>query len=52
MHTRQHYDADMSKVFFDELQIPMSDIQFNMAGGSHVAQTSSMMVGIEDAVLV
>ena len=52
VHTGQHYDSNMSKVFFDELRIPMPDIQLNVGGGSHAAQTSSMMLGIEDAVLV
>jgi len=51
VHTGQHYDSNMSKVFFDELRIPMPDIQLSVGAGSHAAQTSSMMVGIEDAVL-
>lgn len=51
VHTGQHYDSNMSKVFFDELEIPMPDVQLSVGGGSHAAQTSSMMLGIEDAVL-
>lgn len=51
VHTGQHYDANMSQIFFDELGIPAPDIHLGVGGGSHAAQTSSMMMGIEDAVL-
>ena len=47
LHTGQHYDANMSQVFFEELGIPRSDIDLNVGSGSHGAQTARMIEGIE-----
>ncbi|HVA99364.1 MAG TPA: UDP-N-acetylglucosamine 2-epimerase (non-hydrolyzing) [Bacteroidia bacterium] len=47
VHTGQHYDANMSQVFFDELQIPKPDYNLNTGSGSHGTQTAAMIVGIE-----
>ena len=47
LHTGQHYDANMSQVFFDELGIPRPDIQLSVGSGSHGAQTARMLEGIE-----
>lgn len=52
LHTGQHYDSNMSQIFFDELSIPAPDIHLGVGGGSHASQTSSMMMGIEDALKV
>ncbi len=47
LHTGQHYDENMSQVFFDELGIPMPDYNLNVGSGSHGAQTAKMIEGIE-----
>jgi UDP-GlcNAc3NAcA epimerase len=51
LHTGQHYDDNMSGVFFNELQIPASDYNLNVGSGSHGIQTAQMMEGIESAIL-
>ena len=47
LHTGQHYDDKMSRVFFDELEIPRPDYDLGVGSGSHARQTGKMMVGIE-----
>ncbi|MFT3886343.1 MAG: UDP-N-acetylglucosamine 2-epimerase (non-hydrolyzing) [Flavobacteriales bacterium] len=47
LHTGQHYDANMSQVFFDELGIPRADIELGVGSGLHGAQTARMIEGIE-----
>jgi UDP-GlcNAc3NAcA epimerase len=47
LHTGQHYDANMSQVFFDELGIPRPDIDLAVGSGAHGAQTARMIAGIE-----
>ncbi|MFA6999075.1 MAG: UDP-N-acetylglucosamine 2-epimerase (non-hydrolyzing) [Victivallaceae bacterium] len=48
LHTGQHYDENMSQVFFDELDIPRPDYQLNVGSASHGEQTARMIVGIEE----
>ncbi len=48
LHTGQHYDANMSQVFFDELEIPAPKYNLNIGSGSHGAQTAAMLKGIEE----
>jgi UDP-N-acetylglucosamine 2-epimerase (non-hydrolysing) len=47
VHTGQHYDAQLSQIFFAELQIPRPDIDLNIGGGSHAEQTGRMMIALE-----
>lgn len=47
LHTGQHYDANMSQVFFDELGIPTPDYNLGVGSCSHGAQTAKMIEGIE-----
>jgi UDP-N-acetylglucosamine 2-epimerase (non-hydrolysing) len=47
VHTGQHYDRNMSEVFFEELGIPAPDVHFNCGGGSHAAQTARIMEAFE-----
>ena len=47
VHTGQHYDREMSDVFFDELGIPQPDHHLECGGGSHAEQTAKIMVAFE-----
>jgi len=51
VHTGQHYDPNMSEVFFDELNIPKPKYHLNVGSGSHGAMTGAMLTAIE-AILV
>lgn len=51
IHTGQHYDSNMSDVFFEELHIPKPDWNLGVGSGSHARQTAEMMVGIETILL-
>ena len=51
IHTGQHYDDEMSKVFFDELCLPQPDINLNIGSGNHGVQTGKMMQGLEEILL-
>ena len=48
VHTGQHYDANMSQVFFDELGIPEPNYNLNVGSAGHGKQTAEMIVGIEN----
>jgi UDP-GlcNAc3NAcA epimerase len=47
VHTGQHYDVNMSSVFFDELEIPQPNYNLNVGSGMHGEQTAKMIQGIE-----
>lgn len=51
VHTGQHFDDNMSGVFFRELGIPAPDYNLGISGGSHAQMTAKMLVGIEDILL-
>jgi UDP-N-acetylglucosamine 2-epimerase (non-hydrolysing) len=47
VHTGQHYDDNMSKVFFDDLELPRPDVYLGVGSGSHAEQTARVMVEFE-----
>ncbi|MCB9853675.1 MAG: UDP-N-acetylglucosamine 2-epimerase (non-hydrolyzing) [Phycisphaerales bacterium] len=47
VHTGQHYDDAMSRVFFEGLDLPEPDVNLGVGSGSHAEQTARMLVGIE-----
>jgi UDP-N-acetylglucosamine 2-epimerase (non-hydrolysing) len=51
VHTGQHYDDAMSKVFFDDLAMPRPAVYLGVGSGSHAAQTAAVMVGLEKVFL-
>jgi UDP-N-acetylglucosamine 2-epimerase (non-hydrolysing) len=51
IHTGQHYDDSMSRVFFDELEIPRPDINLDVGSGSHAAQTARVMAALEPVLV-
>jgi UDP-N-acetylglucosamine 2-epimerase (non-hydrolysing) len=50
-HTGQHYDESMSKIFFDDLQIPQPDFYLDVGSGSHAKQTGLIMIEFEKILL-
>ena len=48
VHTGQHFDDNMSAVFFREMGIPAPDYNLGVSGGSHAQMTAKMLVGIEE----
>ncbi len=50
-HTGQHYDAKMSKVFFEELEMPHPDFYLGVGSGSHAEQTANVMIKFEKVLL-
>jgi UDP-N-acetylglucosamine 2-epimerase (non-hydrolysing) len=51
IHTGQHYDANMSKIFFDELGLPKPDSYLGVGSGTHAVQTAQVMMRFEEVVL-
>ena len=51
VHTGQHYDFQMSQVFFNELDIPEPDHNLGIGSGAHAAQTARMMLALEPVIL-
>jgi len=50
VHTGQHYDNNMSEVFFEELQIPKPKYNLAVGSGKHGVQTAKMIEGIENII--
>ena len=51
VHTGQHYDTNMSDVFFQQLEIPAPDVNLGVGSGSHARQTAEIMSRFEPVVL-
>ena len=51
VHTGQHFDDNMSAIFFREMGIPEPDYNLGVSGGSHAQMTAKMLVGIEEILI-
>jgi UDP-N-acetylglucosamine 2-epimerase (non-hydrolysing) len=51
VHTGQHYDERMSKLFFEQLKIPRPDVDLEVGSGSHAVQTAEVMKRFEPVVM-
>ena len=51
VHTGQHYDVELSKIFFDELGIPKPNYNLEVGSDTHAGQTGKMMISIEDTLV-
>ncbi|HRP67940.1 MAG TPA: UDP-N-acetylglucosamine 2-epimerase, partial [Turneriella sp.] len=51
LHTGQHFDANMSDVFFNQLGIPRPHYQLDIHGGNHGEMTGRMLIEIEKVLL-
>jgi UDP-GlcNAc3NAcA epimerase len=51
LHTGQHYDRELSEIFFEELELDPPNYRLETGSGSHAEQTARMLPGIEKAIL-
>lgn len=52
IHTGQHYDANMSETFFEELEIPKPHFNLNIGSGTQAEQTAGIMIGYEKLIIL
>lgn len=52
IHTGQHFDDNMSAIFFREMEIPEPDYNLNISGGTHAQMTARMLVELEKVLLL
>ena len=50
IHTGQHYDDEMSRIFFEELGIPAPDVELGIGSGTNTAQTARMLAALQPAL--
>jgi len=51
VHTGQHYDTNMSEIFFQQLGMPAPDVNLEVGSGSHATQTAHIMIKFEELVV-
>jgi UDP-GlcNAc3NAcA epimerase len=51
VHTGQHYDSTMSKIFFDELELPKEKYNLGAGSGTHAQQTAKILIGVEEVLM-
>jgi UDP-N-acetylglucosamine 2-epimerase (non-hydrolysing) len=51
VHTGQHYDKNLSDVFFSQLEIPAPDVNLGVGSGTHARQTADIMTGFEPVLM-
>lgn len=51
IHSGQHFDEEMSKLFFEQLEIPKPDYNLGINSGTQAEQTAKMLIGIEEVIL-
>jgi UDP-N-acetylglucosamine 2-epimerase (non-hydrolysing) len=49
VHTGQHYDFNLSQVFFDDFGLPSPDVFLDVRSGTHAAQTARVMEGYDNS---
>lgn len=52
VHTGQHFDENMTEIFFREMEIPAPDYNLGISGGSHGQMTARMLTGVEEVLLI
>jgi UDP-N-acetylglucosamine 2-epimerase len=50
VHSGQHYDRELSEVFFEELEVPPPDLNLGVGSGSHAGQTAAMLAALEPLI--
>ncbi len=51
VHTGQHYDYEMSKIFFEDLELPEPDVYLGVGSGTHAEQTGKVMIEFEKVLI-